>query len=214
MWANSQNVYINREEAGLRLAQKLSAYIGRDDVLVLGIPRGGVVTAKAVSEKLNVPLSVLVTRKIGAPNQPELAIGAVGPEGSLVLDDKLIRELGVEKEYLDREIRAQSLEVSRRMKKFRVGKHPLILNLKTVVLVDDGIATGATTEAAIRYLKTEKVKKLILAVPVASADSILKLKKLVDKVVVLETPADFYAVGQFYQNFPQVIDAEVIQLLQ
>lgn len=185
--------------------------------MVLGIPRGGVVTAKAVSDKLKVPLDILVTRKIGAPNQPELALGAVGPEGTLVLDDKLIAELGVEKDYLNKEIKAQRSEVSRRMKKFRVGKLPLKLRLKpklNIILVDDGIATGATVEAAIKYLRTQKLKRIVLAVPVAPSEAGRRLGSLADECIILETPVDFRAVGQFYQYFPQVTDEEVVQLLQ
>lgn len=216
-------MYTNREEAGLRLAQKLSLRLhsvaqGRrlHDVLVLGIPRGGVVTAYTVAKILKVPLDVIVTRKIGAPNQPELAIGAVGPNGTVILDDRLIEELGVEKKYLNREIRAQRLEVSRRMKKFRAGRSPLKLRLrlKTIILVDDGIATGATVEAAIKYLRKVGVKKIILAVPVAPKDTARRLGSLADDSIVLETPQDFYAVGQFYEDFPQVTDEEVVELLQ
>ena len=229
-------MFTNREEAALKLAQKLSLRLhsvaqGRrlHDILVLGIPRGGVVTAYAVAKTLKVPLDVIVTRKIGAPNQPELAIGAVGPEGVVILDNKLIEELGVEDKWLKKEIRAQRLEVSRRMKKFRVGlsdlkltakrQASLILKLKTVVLVDDGIATGATVEAGIKYLTLRQAqgggpKKIILAVPVAPKDTAERFRNLVDKVIVLETPPNFYAVGQFYQDFPQVTDEEVVQLLQ
>lgn len=221
-------MFKNREEAGFKLARKLSKLGGlrpvgptarRADVLVLGIPRGGVVTAKAVAEKIQAPLDVIVTRKIGAPNQPELAIGAVGPNGTVILDDKLIKEIGVKREYLNREIRAQRLEVSRRMKRFRAGKSPLRLRLFTVVLVDDGVATGATVEAALRYLTLRRVqgggpKKIILAVPVAPEDTARRLGNLADKTVVLETPFDFRAVGQFYQDFPQVTDEEVGKLLR
>ena len=213
-------MFTNREEAALKLAQKLSLRLhsvaqGRrlHDVLVLGIPRGGVVTAYVVSKQLKAPLNVLVTRKIGAPNQPELAIGAVGPEGTLVLDKSLIKELGVEESWLKEEVKRKKEEVKEREKKFRKGKKSLNLKDKTVVVVDDGIATGATVEAALRYLKTKKLKKIVLAVPVASADSIQKLEELVDRVVVLETPPGFYAVGQFYEDFPQVTDEEVVDLL-
>lgn len=211
-------MFKNREEAGFKLARKLSSYAEGGNVLVLGIPRGGVVTAKAVAEKIQAPLDVIVTRKIGAPNQPELAIGAVGPNGTVILDDKLIKEIGVKREYLNREIRAQRLEVSRRMKKFRAGKSPLRLRLFTVVLVDDGVATGATVEAAIKYLTLRRAqgggpKEIILAVPVAPEDTARRLGSLVDKTVVLETPFDFRAVGQFYQDFPQVTDEEVVELL-
>lgn len=206
-------MFKNREEAGLKLSQKLSSYSKKDNVLVLGIPRGGVITAKIVSEKLKLPLDVIVNRKIGSPREPELAIGAVGPKGYLVFDKALIRQIGVDKNWLKKEIKIKKEEVKEREKMFRKGRR-WDLKGKIVILVDDGVATGSTTEVSMKYLRAEKVKKLILAVPVAPRDTIKRLSVLVDKVVVLETPQGFRAVGQFYQDFPQVTDEEVIQLLQ
>lgn len=211
-------MYTNREEAALRLAQKLSSYGGRRDVLVLGIPRGGAVTGYTVAQMLKVPLDVIVTRKIGAPNQPELAIGAVGPDGTVILDDKLIAELGVEKSWLTKSVREKRKEIRERIKRFR-GSQKYDLKGKVVILVDDGIATGATVEAAIKYLTLRQAqgggpKKIVLAVPVAPKDTARRLGSLADKSVFLETPENFYAVGQFYEDFPQVTDEEVVQLLQ
>ncbi len=205
-------MFEDRIEGGHLLAQKLLAYKKRKGVIVCGIPRGGVVTAKVLSDELHLPLDIVVTRKIGAPNQEELAIGAIAPEGSLILDSQLIGEIGIEESYIKKKTEEKSQEVADRLIKFR-GKKAFKVKGKEVLLVDDGIATGATIEAAIKYLRSKNVKKIILASPVAPKDSIFKLRKLVDKLVVLKTPFDFHAVGQFYRYFPQVSDEEVIQLL-
>ena len=178
--------------------------------MVLGIPRGGVPVAKVLADKLKAPLGVIVTKKIAAPNQEELAIGAVGPEGEIVLDQNLIQKLGIEEEILAEQIEKAKEKVSKYKAKF---KDKVDLKNKTVILVDDGIATGATVKAAVKHLRNKKVKKLILTVPVAPQDIIRELKDLVDEIVVLEAPRDFQAVGEFYQNFPQVTDEEVLQLL-
>lgn len=205
-------MFEDRSQGGYFLAQKLLPYKNKRNVLVLGIPRGGVVTAKIIATKLHLPLDITVTRKIPAPHQEELAIGAVGPNGVLVLDPQLIKELGIEKSYIEAATAQKSQEVVERLVKFRGGKPQRLIG-KTIILADDGIATGATIEAAIKYLKKKKVKKIILAAPVAPKDSLLKLRKMVDKLVVLKAPFDFHAVGQFYRNFPQISDEEVIQLL-
>ena len=194
-------MFKNREEAGIKLAQKLSSYNKKAGVLVLGIPRGGVVTGYVVAKMLKVPFGVLVTRKIGAPNQPELAVGAVGPGEVAVLDKNLIKHLSVNAAWLKEEI-----------KRFGQGKK-YDFKGKEVLLIDDGIATGSTAEAAIKYLKKVGAKRVILAVPVGPSDTIRRLNKLTDGVVILESPKVFSAVGQFYQNFPQVTDEEVMQLL-
>lgn len=183
--------------------------------MVLGIPRGGVVTAKNISKILDLPLGVIITRKITAPSQPELAIGAVGPNGTAIFDTNLINELKVDETWIKSEVNIKRREVKEREKKFRRGSSvPISLNGKTVILVDDGVATGYTVEAAIKYLKTRRLKKLILAIPVAPRDTISRLRRQVDKLIVLEIPVSFHAVGQFYHSFPQVSDQEVIQLLQ
>lgn len=207
-------MFESRFEAGAILSRRLVGFRGIKDALVLAIPRGGVVVGRVVSSKLNLHLSVLVVRKIGAPNQPELAIGAVGPEGTVVLDEGVIKDLEVRKEYIEKEIEIKKLEVKERIEKYRVDKLPPELGGKSVILVDDGIATGATVEAAIKYLRGKKVNKLVLAVPVAPNSLVDKLKKLVDEIIVLEARDDFFAVGDFYRDFSQVTDEEVIQLLQ
>ncbi len=188
-------MFENRFTAGCLLAQKLLSYKDRKDFLVLGVPRGGVIVAYALSSKLNLYLDIIVARKLGAPNQPELAIGAVGPEGTVVLDRKLINDLEVEEEYINKLTKEKKKEVKERIKMYRNGKPKLNLKGKSVILVDDGIATGATVEVVIKYLKSKFIKSLTLAVPVAPKDTINKLRKLVDKIVVLEEKDNFFAVG-------------------
>jgi putative phosphoribosyl transferase len=175
--------------------------------------RGGVVVGKELAKALDCSLDVLVTKKIGAPGNPELAIGAIGPDGTVVLNQDLVPKTGADKEYISKQQKAISEEVKRKMKAFRKGKRRLNLKGKAVILTDDGIATGATVEASIKWIKTQKPKKVILAVPVAAPDSLAKLAPLVDEVVCLDQPYFFAAVGQFYQSFPQTTDEEVIEML-
>jgi len=214
MFRREHKVFKDRKEAGFLLARKLTRYKKKKDVIVLGIPRGGVVVAKIISIKLRVPFNIIVTKKIGAPYQEELAIGAVSEGGEYILDQELIDRLNVVKDYIEKVVKDKEREVKERVNKFRLGNLKLRLKSTTIILVDDGIATGATTQAAIKYLRKKKVKKIILAVPVAPKDSILKFRKLTDELIVLETPYDFRAVGQFYRNFPQVSDEEVVELLK
>jgi len=211
-------VFKSRREAGFILAKKLANY--RKKAISIGITRGGVVVAKAISDKLKISLSAVVVKKIGAPGQEELAIGAVGPHRAVVLVESLVSQLKISREYLNKAIREKEKEVEEKEKKFGINNLGLELRsalpsgrLKTVILVDDGIATGATTEAAIKYLRKKRVGKIVLAVPVMPEDSVEKFKKLADELIVLETPLEFHSVGEFYENFPQVTDEEVINLL-
>ncbi len=206
-------MFRDRVSAGVLLAEKLFKYKGKKDIVVLGIPRGGVVVAKAISDELKVPLGVVVTKKIGAPYQEELAIGAVGPESSLVLDIGLIRDLGVGEDYIKSKTREKSEEIAERLRKF--GKtEKSELSGKTIILVDDGIATGATVEVALLYLRKKKVSKIVLAVPVAPKEALTRFEKMVDEFIVLQTQSFFRAVGQFYRDFPQVTDEEVMKILR
>lgn len=205
-------VFEDRYQAGLLLAEKLQIFSGEKNVLVLGIPRGGVVVAKAISDNLKTPLDALITKKISAPKEPELAIGAVGPHGSVVLDHKLITDLEISPIYIEKKAQEVSDEVVERTLKF--NKRKLNLKDKIIILVDDGIARGATAEVAIKYLKTEQISRLILAVPVIPKTSLLKFEKLVNEVVYLEAPINFGSAGQFYKSFPQISDEEVVKLLK
>lgn len=202
-------IFKNRSAAGKILASRLKGV--KADV-VLGIPRGGVVVAKEVADNLNLPLDVVVTRKIGAPNQPELALGAVDPDGEVVWDQALLDELRVQSGELRTEIQNQWREVKRREDVYRREKNPLDMQGKTVILIDDGMATGATTLSAIKYLKRHGAG-VILAVPLASKDALEKVRRDCYQVVVLDTPQPFQAVGQFYQEFQPVSDEEVVKLL-
>jgi putative phosphoribosyl transferase len=207
-------MFQDREEAGKLLAAKLQSFKGVKNLIILAIPRGGVVVGRELAQALNCPLDVLVTKKIGAPGNPELAIGAVGPDGTVVLNQDLALRTRVDKKYLKSQISNLKSEVARRIKDFRGDKPPLKLKNKTVILADDGIATGATIEASIKWIRSQKPKKVILAMPVAAPDSIVKLTSLVNEVICLDQPYFFAAVGQFYQSFPQVSNEEVIALLK
>lgn len=202
----------NRREAGRELAEALKEFKGKE-IIVLAIPRGGVVVGDEVARSLNAPLDIVVPRKIGAPFNPELAIGAIAADGSRVLDEGLIERLSVSRDYLEREIQAQTIEIKRRMKKYRGELPPVKVKGKTVIVVDDGVATGATTMAAIKFLHNEQPKELVLAIPVGPPETVEKLKKEVDKLVCLSIPFLFYAVGQFYEQFEQTTDEEVMTIL-
>ncbi len=204
----------DRAEAGKKLAEALADLKGQPDVVVLGIPRGGVVTAVEVAKALGVPLDVTITRKLGAPGNPELAIGAVGSDGAVVLDGETVQALRVGQEYLDREIERQIEEVRRRAKTYRGDRPPVALEGKRVVVVDDGLATGATMLATVRTLRGRNPKEIIVAVPVAPPDAIRRLEGEADRVISLMTPAYFWAVGMFYEDFNQVSDEEVKALLE
>jgi len=203
----------DRREAGQLLAEKLDFLKGKKDVIVLGIPRGGVVVAYEVAQALGVPLDVYITRKIGAPHNPELAIGAVASDGGIVLDHDLIRQLGVPENYVEKETERQRQEIERRAREYRGDRPPLELAGKTVVVIDDGVATGATTMATLRALKKQKPQELILAIPVGPPETVKELSKEADRVVCLSTPRLFWAVGAFYTVFDQTPDEEVKQLL-
>ena len=202
-------MFRDREEAGQRLAERLADLRGDPDVVVLGVPRGGVIVAAEIARALGAPLDVYITRKLGAPGNPELAIGAVAEDGTLVLDPETIAVLNVSEAYLERERQRQQEEIRRRAARYRQGRPPLSLEDKRVVLVDDGVATGKTLEAAVRALRRQPLKELILAVPVGPPSTIERLRDLVDRLEVLEVPEVFWAVGMFYEDFHQVTDAEV-----
>lgn len=205
-------IFKDRYHAGLLLSEKLQKYSGEKSSIILSIPRGGVLVAKAISFKLGLPIDVLVTKKIGAPRQKELAIGAVGPEGFVVLDHKIITELEIDAAYIEKEANNVSDEVVKRIVLFSKGIKMQLEN-RVVILVDDGIATGATVEVAIKFLRAKKVKRLILATPVLPKSTLLKFGSLADELIYLEAPFNFNSVGQYYQNFPQVTDEEVLELL-
>jgi putative phosphoribosyl transferase len=213
--AQEARVFATREEAGRMLARRLSVY-RQADVVVLGIPRGGLPVAREIADALDAPLDVIVVRKLGAPGQPELGIGAVvdGDHPRAIFNQDIIEHLGVEDEYINAEIARQLKEVHRRETAYRGGRQKVPLAGKTVIVVDDGIATGSSTRAALRGVRRQKPERLVLAVPVAPAESLEALRSEADEIVCLETPEDFFAVGQFYHDFHQVSDEQVKEILQ
>jgi putative phosphoribosyl transferase len=209
-------MFSDRVDAGLQLAQRLLPLKGHGPKpVVFGLPRGGVVVAGEIAKALECPLDVLVVRKIGAPHQPELALGAVtdGERPQYVLNKELVDALGVSQVYLHAEIAAQFMEVRRRQEHYRHGRAGAPIAAHAVIVVDDGIATGATMRAALTALRRLGPARLILAVPVAAPESLAQLRELVDEIICLHSPVNFMAVGRFYSNFEQTTDEEVIQLL-
>lgn len=206
---SSSQIFKNRIEAGQKLATLLDD-CRNADAIVLAIPRGGVIVAKEIAREFGLPLDIIVTRKIGAPEYDEYAIGAIDMLGNGIFDET--EKARVDKKWLENKILAEKKEAERRWGTYRKGKGDLDLRGKTAIIVDDGIATGLTMEVAIDYAKREGAQKVIIAVPVASPDTVHKLKNKAE-VRVLETPTFFSAVGEWYEYFPQVSDEEVVRAL-
>jgi putative phosphoribosyl transferase len=211
-----RKTFLDRREAAALLATKLQEIhdteFSKEKPLVLAIPRGGVVTGDEIASKLGADLDVLVSKKIGSPDNPELAIGAVMHDGSFFPNTDIIEILGVSKGYIKQQISEKMKEIERRLGRFR-GGNEYHLEGRTVILVDDGIATGATVFAAINWLKAQKLKKLIVAMPVGPADTVQRLRQVISDVVVLRSPIVFMAVGAFYKDFAQVSDDEVVAIM-
>lgn len=207
-------MFLNRRDAGLKLAERLKHYQKRGDLLVLALPRGGAVTAFEIAQTIGAPLDVLIVRKLGFPGQPELAIGAVSETGAVALNRGIISTGGVPQKYIDGEISLQQKEIARRVRLYRGDRKFERHEGKTIILVDDGVATGATMKAAIATLREEKVEKLVIAVPVAPPDTARELGRMADEFVCLHTPEYFIAVGNYYSDFTQVSDEEVAAILK
>lgn len=209
----SAPLFEDRKQAGKKLASKLEKFKNRK-VIVLGIPRGGIVIGYEVAKRLQAPLDVVVPRKLRAPNQPELAIGAITEDGNIILNQQLVNSLNVSSDYLEKESERQKLEIDRRLQTYK-GKEG-IPDLKGfhVIVVDDGIATGSTMKAALASVRKRGAESVILAIPVASSSSLKMLENDADETICLETPSVFYAIGQFYRNFEQTSDEEVKTLLE
>jgi putative phosphoribosyl transferase len=204
----SRYIYKNREEAATRLATKLKLLLDKfaSEFTILAIPRGGVVTGDVVASRLGAKLDIVVSRKIGAPHNSELAIGAVMYDGSFYPNQDIISKLSLSQEYIDEQMSIQRKEIERRIMRFR-GSNQYQLQGKSIILVDDGIATGATMFAVINWLGNQKLSRLIVAVPVAPKDTFDKLKdeEKVDDVVILQSPIVFFAVGAYYEDFSQAM---------
>lgn len=200
-------MFENRTDAGNRLADLLERQ-GVEADIVLAVPRGGLPVGRAVADSLGLPLDIVAARKIGAPGNPELAIGAVASDGTVWLNDDLIDRLAVESGYIDAETERERGAAQEKVNRYRGDRPPLELAGKRVLIVDDGVATGATTTACIRQVKHADAENVILAVPVAPTDSVERLRTEADAVVCVETPSYFGAVGQFFASFEQVSDEE------
>jgi predicted phosphoribosyltransferase len=203
----------NRQAAGEQLTVQLLQYKEQPHTIVIGVPRGGVVVAAAIARALKLPLDIIVTRKIGAPDYEELAIGAITEDGSVMLNQPLVDAYSISEQYISEQVRRQVVEAQRRLRLYRGKRAPLDLHHTTVLLVDDGLATGYTMLAAIASAKAKGAKKIIVVVPVAPPDTIETIRQQVDDVVVLSTPHWFGALGGFYEEFDQVEDDEVKQFL-
>ncbi len=206
-------LFKDRRDAGRQLVPKLSKYQSQKEVIVLGLARGGMVTAYEVAAGLHVPLNVVVVRKIGAPGNEELALGAIAEHGDGVFNEELIGILGVSRDYLKKEADRQKKILKERLALYRGNSPAPILKGKTAILVDDGIATGASMRVAIKSVRDAGAKKIVLAVPVAAPDSLRKMEKEVDEVICLSAPLFFEAVGAFYKAFEQTSDEEVVHFL-
>jgi putative phosphoribosyl transferase len=206
-------IFANRKEAGQKLALRLRKYANRGDVIVLGAPRGGVPVAFEIAADLTAPLDVFVLRKLGVPGREELAFGAIASGGVRILNRNIVEGLGITGLDIERVTRAERQELERRERSYRGGKAPLDVSGLTVILVDDGIATGSTVKAAIRALRQMKPARIVIAVPVAPLSTCNQLQFEADELVCLEMPEPFYGVGQFYSDFSQVSDEEVKELL-
>lgn len=204
----------DRTHAGQMLAERLQQYASRDDVLVLGIPRGGVPVAFEVARALHAPLDVFILRKLGVPWQEELAFGALASGGVRILEAETVDALGLTAEEIEEVAKREEAELQRRERVYRSNRPAPVVQGKVVLLVDDGIATGASMQAAITALRRLKPAKLVVAVPVASATTVKRLRKQVDELVVVDLPEAFYAVGQFYDDFRPTTDEEVVDLLE
>jgi putative phosphoribosyl transferase len=206
-------MYVDRIDAGKKLAEKLRAYAGREDVIVLGVPRGGVPVAFEVATALKAPLDILVLRKLGVPWQEELAFGAIAQGDVRVLDRRIMEMLGLTPSEVEKVAAKEKVELERREKAYRGDRPPLDVRGRTVVLVDDGIATGSSMRAAIAALRQMGPARIVLAVPVAPPSTCERLRAEVDDLVCVDMPESFYAIGQFYLNFSPVGDREVTDLL-
>jgi len=205
-------MFKDRIEAGKILSDALSEYKDKNSI-VLAIPRGGVMVAYEVAKALNVPLDLIIPRKIGAPGQPELAIGAVTEDGTTILNQDILQYLRVSDEYIKEETGRQVEEIKRRMESYLGDKPRVSIEGKVAILVDDGVATGATVRAAIASIRKRKPASIVLAIPVGPLDTIEELRREADEVICLMTPEPFFAIGQFYRSFEQTSDEEVIQIL-
>jgi putative phosphoribosyl transferase len=205
-------LFRDRVDAGKRLSSQLGRYL-TSNVVVLGLPRGGVVVAFEIARALTAPLDVIVVRKLGAPSQPEYALGAIGEGGVRVVDDDVLGRVGVGQQEIARIEQRERVELDRRVQRLRRGRPPLEIAGRTVILVDDGIATGSTMRAACRVVRARAASRVVIAAPVAAVSSAAALASEADEVVALDTPKSFFAIGEYYGNFSAVSEDTVVALL-
>jgi predicted phosphoribosyltransferase len=206
-------LFRDRTEAGRLLAARLEKYAGKPDVMVLALPRGGVPVAFEVARALHAPMDVFIVRKLGVPGHEELAMGAVASGGVRVLNDHVVAGLGIPEYVIDAVVKWETEELKRRERLYRGNRPPADVRGKTVILVDDGLATGSTMLAAVQALRQQGPARIVVAVPVASPDTCELMKAYVDEIVCAATPEPFYAVGLWYEDFSQTTDEEVRELL-
>lgn len=206
-------LFKDRQDAGKKLAEKLKAYKGQQDIIVLALPRGGIPVGFEIAKSLEVPLDIFIVRKLGVPGHEELAMGAIADGGIIVLNEEIIQQLGITQVLIDRITQDESKEVARRESLYRRGRPAYKLGGKTIIVVDDGLATGASMRAALIAVKEKKPRKIIAAVPVGAAETCKSLRTYVDELVCLLVPPSFGAVGSWYEDFSQTTDAEVESLL-
>lgn len=204
--------FTDRVDAGKKLASALAGVSGKNSI-VLAIPRGGVIVGYEIAKALNLPLDVIIPHKIGAPDNPELAIGAMTEDGTIILDRSVISYLGVPEAYIKEESEVQKREIERRLKMYRKNEPYPDLHGRDVIVVDDGIATGSTMKAALASVRKRGAKTIIAAAPVCPPSTIKELAKEADQIICVHSPEYFSAIGQFYENFEQTTDEEVIEIL-
>lgn len=204
----------NRNEAGRALAAELARYAHRQDVVILALPRGGVPIGFEIAHALHAPLDVFLVRKLGAPHYEELAMGAIASGGVQVLNQSVVNQLGITEDQIEEVAEAELHELERREQAFRQGHPPVLVSGRNCILVDDGLATGSTMRAAVMALRQQKPQRIVIAVPVAAAETCAEFEPLVDEVVCLYTPEPFIAVGRWYDDFAQLTDEEVREFLE
>lgn len=207
-------IFKDRREAGKKLAEELTKYKNQQGVIVLGLPRGGAPVAYEIAEALNAPLDVFIVRKLGLPGQPELAMGAIASGGVRVMNNGVVQRSGVSEDQIKEIVEDEKKRLQEREKIYRGSRPEIDITGKIVLLVDDGLATGASMRAAITALKQLEPEKIVVAVPTAPADTCQELKSMVDEIVCLRTPSPFWGVGGSYQNFSQTSNQEVRALLE
>jgi putative phosphoribosyl transferase len=210
----SEKRFRDRIQAGELLSKRLAAYAGRPDVIVLALPRGGVPVGYAVAKALRAPLDVMVVRKLGVPGHEEFAMGAIASGGEYVLNDDLVQTMGIPGQLIEATARRELAELARREQLYRAGAPPLQLRGCAVIVVDDGLATGATMEVAVKAVRKAQPARVIVAVPVGAPDTCSEMGKEADEVVCFCTPEPFQSVGQWYEDFSQTSDEEVQKLLE